>query len=152
MDFVIVLLSVLLMIAIGMLVQQFRYRRRLLEKSSELLRVQVVENAKLRNHLAAEKAEKARLFRSRAAIDDEYKVLKDRLEASYNGAAYDREMREDAERRLTVQGNIIDKHSKHCDTILNDMVDGMVEQLKPQAEDEGSGWVVRKYTQSGPNV
>lgn len=132
---IIVVLVILLIGAVVLLVQQRRYRMRLIAKSSELLRVQVVENASLRNRLSDEVNENGRLRRSRSAIDEEYKVMKARNEAAYNAAAYDREKREQVERMLAQKDAVIEKHAEKCETILTDVVDSMVSELRPSKED-----------------
>jgi hypothetical protein len=60
--------------------------------------------------------------------------MKTRMEASYNAAAYDRQMREEVEKKLEQANLIIEKHSDKCDILVEDIADMLIAEAIPREE------------------
>lgn len=133
-----IVLSILLLIALGFLVQQWRYRRRIVKTSTRLIGNLHYNNNQLANALAqAEKNYEALEVGQEEIIDNyenDFLSFKDQIAAAQNSAAYDRECREEVEKKLAMTNAVIDYHAGHCETILKDLVDGMMEEIQPKSE------------------
>lgn len=133
-----VFLIVVIVVLLIALVLQWAYRRRLVKTSSDLLHSALLANIDLEEKISEEKKNYAALEQGTQEIIDNYENdlldLKDRNEAAYNSAAYDREKRDEAEKKLSQWDAAIRKHAGHCDTILEEMVDVMMEDFLPKGE------------------
>lgn len=129
-----IFLLILLLIAIGALIQQKRYRTRLTTASSKTIEALHLENIQLRKDNKA-------LEEGNQEIVDNYEndflSFKEKIEVVQNSAKYDQEMREEAERLGALKDYIIEKHAGHCDSILHDVVEGMMDELKPKESSDG---------------
>lgn len=125
-----IILAVLLLIAIGLLIQQRRYRKRTIV----LLHSQMMTNSGQQQQIGKLQAKYHRLKRKNETLTISNKVLEARNEAAYTGAAYDREKREEAEKLAAFKDFVIEKHAGHCDTILEEVVNEMLRELRPEKE------------------
>lgn len=133
-----VALGILLGIAILIDIQQTRYRRRIVKTSSELI--------------AGLNAEKENARKSYFALRENYKALEDgqqeiienyendlldmreKKEAAQNAAAYDREMREEAEKKIDRINEVVELHSTKCGSIIDDLAQVLVDEILPKEE------------------
>jgi hypothetical protein len=129
-----IFLIVVIVILIGFLIQQYRYRRRL-NKSHTWLED---EYLKIQEKLGDAYSAYAALDVGQQEIIDNYEndflSFKEQTQAAQNSAAYDREKREEVERLLALKDKIIEKHAGSCDSILAEVVNEMVAELRPSDE------------------
>jgi len=129
-----IFLIVVIVILIGFLIQQYRYRRRL-NKSHTWLED---EYLKIQEKLGDAYSAYAALDVGQQEIIDNYEndflSFKEQMQAAQNSAAYDREKREEVERLLALKDKIIEKHAGSCDSILAEVVNEMVAELRPSDE------------------
>lgn len=134
-----IILLVLLVIAIGFLIQQQRYRRRLVKSSTKIIGDLVYDVRALTVQRDAVDANYKALEEGQQEIVDNYENdlldMRTRMEAAQNAAVYDREKREEAESKIKQWDEAIEKHSEHCDSIIPDMVDLMMRDIFPKEED-----------------
>lgn len=132
-----IILLVLLVIAIGLLVQQYRYRRRISKHASFMDAEYMKIQAKLGDAYSAYAA----LETGQQEIIDNYENdlldMNEKLEAARNSAAYDREMREKAEKLMDLQNTVIEKHADGCESILQEIADAIVADILPPKEEAG---------------
>lgn len=129
-----ILLVITIVIATGIIVQQVRYRRRIIRTSSNLI---MGLGRDLRTALEIQDALEIGNQEIVENYENDFLDMQARLDASYNAAAYDREMREEAEKKLKLVNDLIDKHAGHCESILKEYVDAMTEEISPGAPSEG---------------
>lgn len=133
-----IILSVLLVIAIVALIQQYRYRRRIVKTSTRLIGNLHYENNQLKNRLHEEVRNYHALEIGQQELVDNYEndflTLKEKVAASDNAARYDREMREELEKKLEQANEIIEKHSDKCDILVEDIADMLIAEVMPKDE------------------
>jgi hypothetical protein len=131
-------LLVMLMVCIVVIFQQQRYRRRLVKTSTRL-----IGDLNYKLNIRAEQLRELEqdniaLEEGNQEIVDNYENdfldLRAKAEAAKNAAEYDREKREEAEKKLSQWDAAIQNHAGHCDTILHEMVDTMMEDILPKSE------------------
>lgn len=133
-----IILSVLLVIAIVALIQQYRYRRRIVKTSTRLIGNLHYENNQLKNRLHEEVRNYHALEIGQQELVDNYEndflTLKEKVAASDNAARYDREMREELEKKLEQANEIIEKHSDKCDILVEGIADMLIAEVMPKDE------------------
>jgi K+-sensing histidine kinase KdpD len=129
-----IFLIILLVIAVGVIIQQYRYRRRITKHSTWLESEYMTIQEKLGDAYSAYAA----LETGQQEIIDNYEndflSMGEQVEAAKNAAKYDREKREEVEGLLALKDKIIEKHAGTCDSILAEVVNEMVAELRPSDE------------------
>ena len=133
-----IILLVLLVIAIGALIQQYRYRRRIVKTSTRL-----IGDLNYKLDIRAEQCRELEqnynsLEEGQQEIIDNYENdlldLREKKEVAENAAAYDREMREEVEKKLEQANLVIEKHSDKCDILVEDIADLLIAEVMPPSE------------------
>jgi hypothetical protein len=136
--FMTIILSVLLVIAIGIIIQQRRYRNRITKTSTRLIGNLHYEKNRLLNEFSQLLSEYEALEMGQEELIDNYENdfldLQAKVTAAQNSAEYDREMREEAEKKLKMTNDLIDAHAGSCETILKEYVNVMMEEINPKDE------------------
>lgn len=133
-----IILILVILALCGVVFYQFFYWRRLLNASREMLHEALLANVDLEEK-GREKDENYRaLDEGNQEIVDNYENdlldMKTRMEASYNAAAYDRQMRDEVEKKLEQANLIIEKHSDKCDSLVEDIADMLIAEVLPREE------------------
>lgn len=133
-----IILIVLLFIAIAALIQQGFVRRRIV-KTAAAAQVAVLEsNDFLEAQLAQAKSDYEALEEGTQEIVDNYEndflSYRERADAAYNAAAYDREQRERVENELERINQVIENHSNKCETIIEDIAEAILNDILPPGE------------------
>lgn len=133
-----IVLLVLLVIAVAALIQQYRYRRRIVKTSTRL-----IGDLNYRLNIRAEQCRELEqnyqhLEEGQQEIIDNYENdlldMREKKEAAQNAAAYDREMREEVEKKLFQANEIIEKHSDKCEMLVEDIADLLIAEVMPPSE------------------
>lgn len=136
--FMIIFLLVVIAILIGLLIQQRRYRNRVVKTSTRLIGELSYENRALTVQRDAVDANYKALEEGQTELIENYENdfldLKDKVEAAQNSAAYDRERREEVEKKLEEVNAIVEKHSDKCDILVEDIADMLIKSVLPERE------------------
>jgi Skp family chaperone for outer membrane proteins len=133
-----IILIIVIAILLGLLIQQYRVRKRIIKTSSRLIGEQLYEIRALTVQRDAVDANYKALEEGQQEIVDNYENdfldLKEKAEAAQNAAKYDREMREEVEKKLEQANLLIEKHSEKCDILVEDIADMLISEIMPKGE------------------
>lgn len=132
------ILILIIAVLLFLLIEQRRYRVRLMKVASRSVEGLLEENQNLYQTIGDKARECMALEEGNQELVDNYENdfldMREKLEAAKNAAAYDREMRDEAEKKLEAWDTAIRNHADHCDSILEEVVDAMMEVLHPTKE------------------
>lgn len=133
-----IFLIIVIVILIGLLIQQYRYRRRMTRGALDVQTTLLDQIGNLTDALVQSRKNYKALEEGQQEIVDNYEndflTFQEQIDAAKNSAAYDREKREEAERLLALKDKIIEKHAGSCETILAEVVNEMMAELRPADE------------------
>lgn len=133
-----IFLLILLAVCIIFIFQQWRYRERLIKGAILTQNALVETNNKTLEAYRQKCREYAALEEGQQEIIDNYENdfldFKNQIDGLQNGAKYDREMREEVEKKLEQANLIIEKHSDKCDTLVEDIADMLIAEAMPPSE------------------
>lgn len=135
-------MTIFLLMVIGtlivVLIQQYRYRRRIVKTSTRLIGNLNYENQRLKDRLHEEVANYHALDIGQQEIVDNYENdlldMREKKEAALNSAKYDREQRERVEEELERINKVIEDHSTKCETIVEDIAEALLNDILPPSE------------------
>lgn len=130
-----IFLIVLLLIAVGIIIQQYRYRRRLIKGATEVHNGLMANISSLTDALAQARQNYHALEIGMDEQVDNYEnqflTFKEQIRGLENTVEYQKGAREEVERLLELKEFVILRHAEGCDTMLTEVVADMIEYLKP---------------------
>jgi hypothetical protein len=131
-----IILILVILALCGVVFYQFFYWRRLLNASREMLHEALLANIDLEEKGREKDRNYEALERGQQEIIDNYENdflnFQVQIDGLKNGAVYDREMRDEAEKKLKLTNDVIDAHAGSCESILKEYVDAMMEEIQPK--------------------